>query len=69
MAYICRDRTVIIIAHRLSAVRSADRIIAMENGQVIEDGSHEELMNNSQGRYRRLVKMQQMVSGDSEVTS
>ena len=53
MPKIAEGRTVIIIAHRLSTLRSADRIITMENGKVVEDGSHEELMTKG-GRYSEL---------------
>ena len=53
MEDICRDRTVIIIAHRLSTVRHCDRIITVEDGQVIEDGTHEELLQLD-GRYSNL---------------
>jgi subfamily B ATP-binding cassette protein HlyB/CyaB len=54
---ICAGRTVIIIAHRLSAVRQADRIVAIERGRIIEDGSHEELMKRG-GRYAGLYRGQ-----------
>jgi subfamily B ATP-binding cassette protein HlyB/CyaB len=50
-------RTVIIIAHRLSAVRQCDRIIAMERGKVIESGSHSELLQLD-GRYADLHRRQ-----------
>ncbi|WP_133407099.1 type I secretion system permease/ATPase [Parashewanella tropica] len=50
MQSICKGRTVIIIAHRLSTVRSCDRIITIEDGKVIEDGSHEQLLAQN-GRY------------------
>lgn len=53
MTKIAEGRTVIIIAHRLSTLRSADRIITMENGKVIEDGSHDELLKKG-GRYSAL---------------
>jgi subfamily B ATP-binding cassette protein HlyB/CyaB len=57
MRRICQGRTVLIIAHRLAAVRRADRIITVEEGQVIEDGTHEELIIKG-GRYSKLYKLQ-----------
>jgi subfamily B ATP-binding cassette protein HlyB/CyaB len=57
MRDICRGRTVLIIAHRLSTVRHADRIIAIERGRVIEDGSHHELLRQG-GRYASLHRIQ-----------
>ncbi len=59
MRDICQGRTVIIIAHRLSAVRDAHRIIVMERGQIAEQGSHSELLAQSGGIYARLYRMQQ----------
>ena len=53
MNAICKGRTVIIIAHRLSTVRGCHRIVTIEDGRVIEDGSHEELIN-LKGRYSSL---------------
>ena len=44
MREICKGRTVLIIAHRLSTVRRADRIIVVEKGEIAEDGSHDELI-------------------------
>ncbi|NJN56036.1 MAG: ABC transporter ATP-binding protein [Leptolyngbyaceae cyanobacterium SL_5_9] len=52
-----RDRTTLVIAHRLSTVRKADQIAVMEKGRVIELGNHEELMQKS-GYYARLCAMQ-----------
>lgn len=46
MRDICRGRTVLIIAHRLSAVRDANRIVVMDKGQIVECGSHEELLRS-----------------------
>ncbi len=54
---ICRDRTVFIIAHRLSAVRHAHRIITLEGGRLVEQGSHEELVRRG-GRYATLHALQ-----------
>ncbi|MAH83236.1 MAG: ABC transporter [Rhodospirillaceae bacterium TMED8] len=51
------NRTTIIIAHRLSTVRNADVIVVMESGQIVEKGTHNELLNNG-GLYTRLVQRQ-----------
>jgi len=53
-------RTTLVIAHRLSTVRHADRIIVLDAGRVAETGTHDELMQN-QGLYRKLVDMQNIV--------
>lgn len=58
MAAISRNRTVIIIAHRLSAVRHANQILVMERGQVIERGTHDDLLRHN-GAYARLASFQQ----------
>jgi subfamily B ATP-binding cassette protein HlyB/CyaB len=57
MRKIARGRTVIVIAHRLSTVRAADRIITIERGRIVEDGSHDELIRSG-GRYATLHRMQ-----------
>jgi subfamily B ATP-binding cassette protein HlyB/CyaB len=57
MRRICAGRTVLIIAHRLSALRFADRIVAIERGHVIEDGRHDELIRGN-GRYAELCRAQ-----------
>ena len=57
MRYICKGRTVFIIAHRLSAVRHADHIIVIDKGQIIEGGTHSELMAHN-GYYTRLYQHQ-----------
>lgn len=58
MRAICRDRTVIIIAHRLSAVRDANRIVVMDRGQIVEQGSHADLLGHQAGHYSRLHRLQ-----------
>lgn len=59
MKAICQDRTVIIVAHRLSAVRNAHRIVVMDRGQIVETGSHAELISHEAGHYARLYRLQQ----------
>ena len=59
MRAICQGRTVIIIAHRLSAVRQANRILVMDKGQIIETGNHQALMQHESGMYRHLYNLQQ----------
>ncbi len=58
MRHIVRGRTVIIIAHRLNAVRRADRIIAVDGGRIVEQGNHAELIARPNGLYARLWRMQ-----------
>jgi ATP-binding cassette, subfamily B, bacterial HlyB/CyaB len=58
MKDICAGRTVIIIAHRLSSVRHADRIVVMERGQIVEMGHHSQLVQQSGGHYARLLELQ-----------
>ncbi|MBF7688750.1 type I secretion system permease/ATPase [Acinetobacter rathckeae] len=57
MRAICQGRTVIIIAHRLSTVRGCHRIVAMDKGQIVEQGSHAELLQK-QGYYKYLFDLQ-----------
>lgn len=57
MRQIVKGRTVIIIAHRLSAVRSCDRIITVEKGRIVEDGAHD-VLAKSGGRYASLLRIQ-----------
>jgi ATP-binding cassette, subfamily B, bacterial HlyB/CyaB len=57
MREITSGRTVLIIAHRLSTVRMADRIITIERGRIVEDGSHDQLVRTG-GRYATLFRMQ-----------
>jgi ATP-binding cassette, subfamily B, bacterial HlyB/CyaB len=57
MKQIAMGRTVFIIAHRLSTVRHADRIITIERGRIVEDGNHDQLIR-SNGRYAKLHYLQ-----------
>jgi ATP-binding cassette subfamily B protein len=52
-----RDRTTIVIAHRLATIRSADRIIVMDEGQIVEQGDHDSLVNRN-GLYAKLAELQ-----------
>ena len=57
MKQIAKGRTVLVIAHRLSTVRAADRIITIERGCVVEDGTHDTLIRSG-GRYATLHRLQ-----------
>ena len=57
MKEIARGRTVLIIAHRLSTVRAADRIVTLEHGRLVEDGTHDALIKTG-GRYAALHRLQ-----------
>jgi subfamily B ATP-binding cassette protein HlyB/CyaB len=58
MVQICQGRTVLIIAHRLSAVRHAHRIIVMDKGHIVESGPHDALVQQAGGLYAYLWRMQ-----------
>ncbi|XP_076821326.1 phosphatidylcholine translocator ABCB4-like isoform X2 [Clavelina lepadiformis] len=53
-------RTTIVVAHRLSTIRDCDKIIAIHEGQILEQGSHNVLMQNPEGVYRNLVQIQSL---------
>jgi len=63
MATLLAGRTTFVIAHRLSTIRRADLILLMEDGRVIERGTHQELMA-AQGLYHEMVVRQMMSHGD-----
>jgi ATP-binding cassette, subfamily B, bacterial HlyB/CyaB len=64
MRAICKGRTVVIIAHRLAALRYADRILTIENGRLVEDGTHKELLVHG-GRYATLHRLQSGMDEDA----
>ncbi|MBI5869308.1 MAG: ABC transporter ATP-binding protein [candidate division Zixibacteria bacterium] len=57
IANLLQDRTALIVAHRLSTVRNADKIVVVDNGQIVDSGSHDELLGRG-GLYRRLYDLQ-----------
>ena len=62
MADISANKTTLVIAHRLSTVVDANRILVVDNGEIVEKGSHQELLTHG-GHYARLWRMQQTFSG------
>jgi ATP-binding cassette subfamily B protein len=58
LAQLCRGRTTIAIAHRLSTLKNADRIFVVDEGRIAESGTHDELMALEQGIYHKLVRIQ-----------
>src|SRR5690606_35134837 len=53
-----KGRTTIVIAHRLATIRKVDRILVLKNGEIVEEGRHEELALQDGGFYAKLVKLQ-----------
>jgi ATP-binding cassette subfamily B protein len=68
ISHLVQGRTTFAIAHRLSTLRNADRLMVMEKGKVAELGTHDELLSKPEGVYKRLVDMQQAVNKLREET-
>ena len=55
---LCVGRTTIVVAHRLSTVKNADEIVVVNKGQILEQGSHDSLVEKENGIYKRLYELQ-----------
>ena len=53
-----KNRTVFVIAHRLSTIKNAQKIIVMNDGQIVETGTHDELLSIENGAYKTLYNAQ-----------
>jgi len=58
--HLMQNRTSIVIAHRLSTIKNADMIVVLDKGKIVEQGTHAELMEKSEGHYKNLVSLQQL---------
>jgi ATP-binding cassette, subfamily B, bacterial MsbA len=68
LANLMQGRTTLVIAHRLSTVRRADRIVVLDRGRIVEQGSHQELLTR-RGLYRRLHEMQYFAESEAALSS
>ena len=63
LARIMKGKTTLIISHRVSSVKQASHIIVLDNGKIVEEGSHNELLSNNKGVYKQLYEAQLMEDG------
>ncbi|WP_242982570.1 ATP-binding cassette domain-containing protein [Acetatifactor muris] len=66
-AEIARDKTAVIVTHRLGSVKLADRILVMKEGEAVQTGTHEELIVRD-GEYKRLYEAQEQWYSDGDVS-
>ena len=64
IATLMRGRTAIVVAHRLSTIRAADRILVFADGEIVEQGTHETLMSRDSGTYKKFFNIQSEGFGD-----
>lgn len=64
---VSKGRTVLTIAHRLSTIRNASKIVVIDNSTVVEQGSYDELIANTDGIFRKLVEQQTFTSASDLV--
>lgn len=65
---LAQDRTVMVIAHHLSTVRSANQILVFHEGHIVQQGTHEELLRDKNGRYRKMWNQNQAATGVTVTT-
>lgn len=58
LKYLMKNKTTIVIAHRLSTIREMDRIVVLDNGKVVEEGTHDDLLDKKTGLYKKLWDLQ-----------
>jgi ABC-type multidrug transport system ATPase subunit len=66
---VSQNRTTITIAHRLSTIMKADNIVVLQNGKVVQQGTHDQLLADSEGPYWRLANAQQLALGGDSGTN
>jgi ATP-binding cassette, subfamily B, bacterial len=64
LAKLMQGRTTVVVAHRLSTIRSADKILVVEDGLLVEQGTPDELLNRPDSRFRRMWDAQQGSAGE-----
>ncbi|CAF5030283.1 unnamed protein product, partial [Rotaria socialis] len=62
------DRTVLVIAHRLSTVRNSNSVIVIDHGTIVEQGTHDFLISKNDGIYKKLV-LRQLMAGNNSITT